>query len=377
MKIVADIDIPFLKGVLEPFAKMEYYPGREITKEMVKDADALIVRTRTKCNAALLERSPVKFIATATIGFDHIDTEYCVSRGIVWANAPGCNSGSVMQYVAAALVYLSEKYRFDFKDKTIGIIGVGNVGSKVAQVARLLGMNVLLNDPPRERKEGAAKFVSLDEIRQQADIITFHVPLIREGENKTFHLFDEDFLEKIKPETIIINTSRGEVVDTKVIKKGLLDKTIKSAIVDVWENEPDIDKELLKLVDIGTPHIAGYSADGKAGGTAMSVQAVSRFFKLGLDDWFPDDIPVLPDMHLNIDGKGLSAQEILNRAIKATYNILRDDKVLRDNVASFEKYRINYPVRREFNNYKITLTNNEEAGKLLKQLGFQVNNIDL
>jgi len=165
MKIVADNRIPFLKGVLEPYAEITYYPGAEITADKVKDADALIVRTRTRCNKALLDGSKVKFIATTTIGFDHIDTEYCRQHNIEWANAPGCNSGSVMQYIAGALAFLSQKHQFIYSEKTLGIVGVGNVGSKVAMVASALGMKVLLNDPPRERAEGKAGFVSLQEIK--------------------------------------------------------------------------------------------------------------------------------------------------------------------------------------------------------------------
>ena len=281
MKIIADSKIPFLKGVFEPYGVVEYYAGKEITPEVVKDADALIVRTRTRCDAALLQGSSVKFIATATIGFDHIDTDYCKKSGIAWKNAPGCNAGSVMQYVASVLTRLSINYHFDFNETTLGVIGVGNVGSKVARMASLLGMKVLLNDPPRERKEGRGAFVSLNEIADRADIITFHVPLNRGGADNTFHLFNHDFAKQIKPGSIIINSSRGEVVSGNVLKKVLKEKYLKAAVLDVWENEPVIDAGLVPLIDMATPHIAGYSIDGKANGTAMSVRAVSNFFNLG------------------------------------------------------------------------------------------------
>ena len=288
---------------------MEYYPGKDITAEKVKDADALIIRTRTTCDEALLTGSKVKFIATATIGFDHIDTVFCDENNIKWTNAPGCNSGSVMQYIASALVQLSNKYNFSFSEKTIGIVGVGNVGSKVARLASLLGMKVLLNDPPRKRKEGKKDFVSLKTIQDKADIISFHVPLNLKGKDKTFHLFDNDFLSKTKDGSIIINSSRGEVVSTDTLKKGLISKKVKAAVIDVWENEPNIDLELLKQVDIATPHIAGYSADGKANGTAMSVQALSRHFNLGLDDWFPENIPSPSKPSFKIDCNELSTEE--------------------------------------------------------------------
>ena len=371
MKIVADNKIPFLRGVLEAFAEVEYYPGKEITALMVKDADALIVRTRTKCDAELLEGSNVKIITTATIGYDHIDTDYCDAKGIKWTNAPGCNSGSVMQYIASALAHLSIKHKFEYSNKTMGIVGVGNVGSKVAALASNLGMKVLLNDPPRERKEGKSGFVSLQEIKEKADIISFHVPLIKEGEDKTYHLFDENFLSGLDSETIIINSSRGEVVSTTTLKNALKEKQIKAAVLDVWENEPNIDKELLELVDIATPHIAGYSADGKAMGTAMSVQALSRYFYLGLNDWFPEDIPSLPNQNIEINCQGKTNQEVINNAIQATYKIENDDLTLRKSIGTFEQQRGDYPLRREFKAFKVYLTNDNNNTEVLKQLGFR------
>jgi len=373
MKIVADNKIPFLKGVLEPYAEVAYYPGTEINAKLVNDADALLVRTRTKCNANLLENSKVKFIATATIGFDHIDTAYCESKDIRWTNAPGCNSVSVMQYIASALVFLSEKYNFNYSDKTLGVVGGGNVGSKVALLASGLGMKVLLNDPPRERVEGKSKFVSLQKIQENADIITFHVPLNNEGVDKTYHLVDEDFLHGIKPETIIINSSRGEVVSAASLKKALKEKKIKAALLDVWENEPLIDKELLDLVDIGTPHIAGYSADGKAMGTAMSVQALSRFFNFNLNNWLPDNIPQVHNNKIEIDCKELNIQEVINKAVLATYNIENDSTALKKSLKTFEAQRGNYPLRREFNAYEVCLKNDKNnIGQLLSTLGFKV-----
>ena len=373
MKIVADIKIPFLKGILEPFAEVVYSPGTEISAAMVKDADTLIIRTRTKCDADLLEGSMVKFIATATIGFDHIDTDYCNRKGIKWINAPGCNSGSVMQYIASALIYLSQKYSFTFSEKTIGIVGVGNVGTKVSRLASLLGMNVLLNDPPRERKEGKDGFISLNEIQEKADIISFHVPLNIKGTDKTHHLFDETFVEKVKPGTIIINSSRGEVVSTTVLKNALIKNRIKAAVLDVWENEPHIDPELLKLVDLGTPHIAGYSADGKAMGTAMSVQALSRYFELGLTNWFPENIPSAPNEKIKVDCWGLTAQEVISKVVLLTYSIKKDDLTLRNSISTFEQQRGDYPLRREFSAFKISLINDDKNNKdILNQLGFNI-----
>ena len=235
MKIVADSYIPFLKGLLDDVAQVEYLPPADITAEAVKDADALIVRTRTKCNEALLKDSKVRFIATATIGYDHIDTKYCAENGIAWTNCPGCNADSVNNYIHAALTTIFD----ELKGKTIGIIGVGNVGSRVERMALSLGMKVLLNDPPRAEKEGDAGFVSLKEIQEKADIITVHTPLNKE----TFHLIDEDFLSSCKNTPLIINAARGEVCDTMSLLnyKGEI-------VLDCWEEEPNINLELLKKV---------------------------------------------------------------------------------------------------------------------------------
>jgi erythronate-4-phosphate dehydrogenase len=208
LKIVIDDKIPFIKGVFEPFSEVLYLPGQKIEHRHVKDADAIITRTRTICNRELLDNTSVKFIATATIGYDHIDTSYCNENGIIWKNAPGCNSGSVMQYVASALASLAKKYNFSFQDRTLGVVGVGNVGKKIVRLGEALGMRVLLNDPPVMRR-GACGFISLEGILRECDIISLHTPLNLSGEDKTFHLFDENTFKKINPNTIFINTSRG------------------------------------------------------------------------------------------------------------------------------------------------------------------------
>ncbi|MCW8848857.1 MAG: 4-phosphoerythronate dehydrogenase, partial [Melioribacteraceae bacterium] len=241
IKIVADDKIPFLKGVLEPFVQVEYFPGSKISSEKIIDADALIIRTRTKCNKDLLEGTNVKLITTATIGTDHIDVEYCEQNNIKWINAPGCNSTSVMQYITSALLSLAEKQNFILSDKTIGIVGVGNVGSKIKKIAETLGMNVLVNDPPRERLEGGNEFSNLEILKSESDIITFHVPLIREGIDKTYHLADETFFNQLTKKLIIINSSRGEVIKTSALKDSVSKGKISNIVLDVWENEPDID----------------------------------------------------------------------------------------------------------------------------------------
>jgi erythronate-4-phosphate dehydrogenase len=374
MKVVADHKIPFLKGVLEPFSNVIYLPGNEITREHLKDADGLLTRTRTQCNEKLLAGTNVKFIASATIGFDHIDTAWCEKNGVLWTNAPGCNAGSVYQYVASVLVNLSKKHGFNFSDRSLGVIGIGNVGRKIVKLGEWLGMRVLLNDPPRARKEGPCGYVSLEGIIRECDIITCHVPLNIEGEDKTFHLINEDILRKLHPDTILINSSRGEVIDNKALKTIIKEKRIAAAVLDVWENEPNVDKELVEMLDIGTPHIAGYSADGKANGTSMVIQSLSKFFNLPLTRWFAEDVPLPDKTELTIDCKEKTPQEVLAQAILFTYNVMDDDRRLRSSVDTFEQQRGNYPLRREFHAYDITLVNSHSnIQKILTGLGFKVN----
>ena len=367
--IVIDKDIPKLKGVFENCCNPTYLKGQVIDREAIKNADALIIRTRTRANRELLENSNLKFIATATAGFDHIDTEYCNSAGIKWAHAPGCNSSSVMQYLASALVHLSEKHNFKFSEKTLGIIGVGHVGSKVASMARILGFRVLLNDPPRERIEGAEEFVSLETIRKESDLVSLHVPLNQNGQDKTLGLCDKDFFFELKTGTIIINTSRGEVVVEKELIKNLRSGHIGGTVLDVWEGEPVINLELVRLVDIATPHIAGYSADGKALGSSMVVQALSRFFKLGLDKWQAISTEGPDRKRIEFDKN--PSRNPLGHAILSTYPILKDHSSFVKDISRFEYLRNNYPVRREFPAFAIDPSGlDKEIVSSLYKLGF-------
>ena len=373
MKIVADDKIPFLRGALEPFAEVVYFPGKKINKEIIMDADALLIRTRTKCSESLLEGSKVSFIGTATIGFDHIDTVYCDKHQIKWTSSPGCNSSSVQQYITAALLKLARYHNYDLNNKTIGIVGVGNVGSKVEKNARILGMNILLNDPPRERVEGKKNFVSLDEILYESEIVTVHVPLQFVSDDKTYHLFNDLNFNKMKKGAWFINSSRGEVTDSTALKETLASGKLSGAVIDVWENEPDIDAELLAGTFIATPHIAGYSTDGKANGTAMVVNALCRHFNLPPEGWYPSDIPVPPGTNIKIDGNGKSDNDIIGEAVFKTYNIEDDDRKLRINPSEFEVQRGDYPLRREFTSFTVDLKGgNKKVRKKLKELGFGV-----
>lgn len=375
MKIVCDNKIPFLRGVLEPYAEVVYLPGRETTPEVVRDADAVITRTRTKCDAALLEGSSVKVIATATIGYDHIDTAWCEEHGIVWRNAPGCNSWSVKQYIATVLCTLARRHGLELAGMTLGVVGVGNVGSKVAEAAALLGMRVLLCDPPRARREGEKAFVSLDEILAGCDIITLHVPLSREGEDATWHLFDAARLASLRPGQFLINSSRGPVVDNAALKAALQQKRLRGAVLDVWEGEPEPDRGLMDLLDIATPHIAGYSADGKANGTMASVRTVASVLGLPLTQWRPEEIPAPPQpLRFRLEAAGKSRQQVLSEALIHTYDPLADDRALRADPASFEQLRGDYPVRREPTAFTLDLQDGSpELAETLSAIGFTVN----
>ena len=357
LKIVADDKIPFLRGILEPFAEVRYLPGGKISRADLMDADALLTRTRTRCCAELLEGTAVKFIASATIGFDHIDTGYCEANGIYWTNAPGCNSESVAQYITSLLLNQAHRTGRSLKGMTLGVIGCGNVGSKVARNARALGMNVLVNDPPRAEKEGKTGFSGLEEIKETADFITFHVPLNPDGEYATYHYADRNFFDTLGKKPFFINSSRGEVCDNQALKQAIRAGRLAGAALDVWENEPGIDTELLSLLDYATPHIAGYSADGKANGTAMSILALVKFF--GLEDRFDRRVlqrPPLPEK-TDIDlvrYAGESETELLYRAVTGSYDIVSDDCRLRGNPGGFEKLRGDYPLRREFDSFHVS-----------------------
>lgn len=373
MKIVADHKIPFLKGALEHVAEVVYLPGSAISANDVRDADALIVRTRTRCNKELLEGSKVRFIASATIGFDHIDTAYCDAHSIQWTNAPGCNANSVKQYLGSALAFIIKRSGIQLNGRTMGIVGAGHVGSRVHAMAASLGMETLVNDPPRERNEGTKNFVSLDKLLKEADVITMHTPLNKEGKDKTLHLAGKDFFRQMKKGAWFINTSRGEVVDTQVLLQALNDKHMEGAIIDVWEDEPNISQALLHAANITTPHIAGYSSDGKANGTTMSVRALSKHFKLELDNWSPASMPKTHNMQFSVDCSQMTIEDLLICLSMHTYHIENDSETLKRSPGQFEALREDYPVRREPEAYNLELVHASPTHRdVANALGFQV-----
>ena len=368
MRIIADNTIPYLKGIAEPVAEVVYLQSKAFTPEAVRDADALIVRSIDKCTRELLEGSRVKLITTATIGFDHIDTHYCEEAGITWKNAPGCNAASVGLYVLASLTALSLKCGEPLQGKVLGIIGVGHVGRIVEKLATAIGMKVLRNDPPRAEQEGESGFVSLDTLAQEADILTLHVPLTREGRYPTWHLADEAFFKKLKKKPWFINSCRGAVHDTEALLQAKKNGQITELILDCWENEPAINRELLSLASIATPHIAGFSADGKANATRMCLEEIERFFHLRLErigEVVPPQ-PAKPVIDLDVWDK-----HRLEQAVLTCFNPLHVDQRLREKPELFEYLRNHYDHPREFPAYQL-LHLREDEKEVAKKLGFAV-----
>ncbi|MBR4826977.1 MAG: 4-phosphoerythronate dehydrogenase [Bacteroidales bacterium] len=341
MTIVIDRDIPFIQGVFESYASVHYYAGNEIDADAVRHADALIVRTRTRCDEALLAGSKVKIVATATIGYDHIDLDYCRAAGIHVQNAAGCNAGAVMNYVLSAMYGTASRKRINLDGFTVGLIGVGNVGTRVANSLRILGFNVLQNDPPRAEIEGPAQFCDLDYLLRKSDVVSMHVPLNAE----TRGMADAAFFSKMKLGAFFINAARGEIVNESALLNAV--PKLGSVVIDTWCNEPDINRELLQVADIATPHIAGYSYQGKLVGTSMAVRAVARYLGIKkLFDFFPDPQGQPADaIKLDLRNKNQGQRTSI---LQYNYPIFTDDFMLRIAPQDFESLRANYRYRREF-----------------------------
>lgn len=341
MKILIDSTIPFIQGVFEPYAEVAYKDGGEISHDDLSGTEALVIRTRTRCNAELLKGTPVKIIATATAGLDNIDIDYCHDNGIFVNNADGCNSGGVMNYVFSALYGCAARKSIPLTGATFGIIGVGGTGKKVERMARMLGFKVLLCDPPRAAKEGTSQFCSLDHLLSSSDIVSLHLPL---NEN-TRGMADAGFFSKMRLGAFFINTAHGEIV----CEDALIDAMSKlgPVVVDAWQNEPSINLKLLDMVDIATPHIAGYSYQGKQISTMMAVRAVARFFSIPeLYDFYPKtDVKSLEAVKLNFSGM---TQGQIASVIQYNYPIFSDDFLFRMNPSGFTEMRANYQYRREF-----------------------------
>ena len=380
MKIIADENIPFVTECFSSIGDVETVSGRKMTSTLVSDADVLLVRSITQVGADLLAGSKVRFVGTATIGFDHIDIEYLSRNNTGFASAPGSNANSAAEYIIAALLNIANEHNIQLEGKSIGITGVGNVGSRVVNKCLALGMKTYLNDPPLQRQTGDPKYLPIEELFD-CDFITLHTPLTFDGEDKTFHLADKSFFNSLKTRCIFFNASRGGVVDSSALKAAIKTGRLQAVVLDVWENEPNIDVELLEMVDIGTPHIAGYSLDGKITGMIMIYKAACEYFglesKYDISSFLPE--PAVPEV--NIDPKCDSEQDILLSAVRKIYDIKTDDTRLRQIAEKsmeqqgrfFDNLRKTYPVRREFQNTKVIVGNrNSSPAKKLKGIGFLV-----
>lgn len=343
MKILIDQYVPYAIEVLAPYAEVVSMDGRRLAPQEVADADALIVRTRTRCNETLLGGAcNLKFVGTATIGYDHIDRDYLASRGVAFRSAAGCNARGVLQWVAAVLAHLAKVQGWSPEVKTLGVVGVGHVGSLVAEYGRMWGFRVLCSDPPRERAEGLGEsegFVPLERLLEESDIVTLHTPLSREGEDATFHLVGDDFLSKLHDGAVVLNASRGEVADTAALLRHSGRITL---CIDVWEGEPDhINSDLLAVAEIATPHIAGYSLQGKANASAIVVRALAE--RLGIEplvDWYPEGVePSSPRMI----SWGDMCAEIDDRC-----HLVEESRRMKSRPEEFEVRRNTYPLREEF-----------------------------
>ena len=380
MKIVCSDNMPYAREAFSRIGDPVVFEGRRITAEDVKDAEILAIRSTTKVDRRLLEGSRVRFVGTATIGTDHMDIPYLEANGIKWCYAPGCNASSVSEYMTAALLYLAERYGLKLSGLTLGVIGVGNVGSLVVKKAEVLGMGVIQNDPPKRDLTGDDLFRPLDELLTQSDIVTVHVPLTREGPYPTFHLANRDFFSKLNPGAIFINAARGEVMETEALLQAMGSGQVSHAVIDTWEEEPVFHVPLLDAADIGTPHIAGHSFEGKVCGTVMVYREACRF--LGVPaTWLPEGIlpePIVPEV--SVDASSHRDELVLREVVKQVYDIERDDADLRAGwngdeearSAHFDRLRRDYPVRREFRFTRVKVLNG--SSRLIERfsrLGFQ------
>ncbi|CDG98356.1 erythronate-4-phosphate dehydrogenase [Xenorhabdus bovienii str. puntauvense] len=370
MKILVDENMPYAEQLFQQLGEVQVIPGRPVPAGVLEQADAFMVRSVTKVNESLLKGSSVKFVGTATAGMDHVDQQWLSQAGIGFSAAPGCNAIAVVEYVFSALMLLAERDQFQLKDKTVGIVGVGNVGGRLADRLAALGVKTLLCDPPRADRGDEGEFWPLEKLVQEADILTFHTPLNKSGRYQTYHLADAELLSALPDNRILINASRGEVVDNQALLSVLQSGKKLRVVLDVWEPEPNLSLPLLALVDIGTPHIAGYTLEGKARGTTQVFEAYCEFLgqprRAELSDLLPE-----PDFsHITVHGE--VTQSILKRLIHLVYDVRRDDAPLRqvaEQDGAFDRLRKNYPERREWSSLTVNC-DSEKSAQLLSEIGF-------
>ncbi len=376
MNILADQQIPFAKQAFQQFGDVELIHGRDITHNNLDNVDILLVRSITKVNEELLDDTAVKFVGTATSGFDHIDQSYLKSHKIKFAYTPGSNARSVAEYVLSALLVLFDDELEKLQNSTVGIIGYGHVGSKVARFLEILGLRCLLNDPPLARQQASSLFVSLDEVLD-ADIITIHVPLIKEGLDPTYHLITETELKKVKDEAVLINTARGGVVDEFALLNKIKESSIKT-VIDVWEGEPNINQELLQTANITTSHIAGYSTDGKLRATEMLYQKACEFFQQ-TPVWTALDTNTVKKNEMELVSSSMTLLESINKLVKNSYDILQDHDLLQASLkvvseqrsSYFDELRKHYRERFEYIHTQYSISEQSDIDvTVLDKLGF-------
>ena len=376
MLIVADENIPLIDEFFAGFGEIRRFPGRAIDRAAVEQADVLLVRSVTQVDRQLLEGSPVRFVGTCTIGTDHLDLDYFQQAGISWSSAPGCNARGVVDYVLGSLLTLAEIEGADLAQRCYGVVGAGEVGGRLIKVLRGLGWQVLVCDPQRQAAEGG-DYVSLEQLIERCDVISLHTPLTRHGEHATWHLLDRQRLDRLKQGTWLINAARGPVVDNRALREVLLEREDLQAVLDVWEEEPTVDRELADLCVLATPHIAGYSLDGKQRGTAQIYQAYCRFLgqseQVSLASLLP--APWVPQVSLNANADPAWALAMICRAV---YDPRRDDADLRrslvDDVArqrsAFDGLRKHYPERREVDGLQVRIQGESPVlSRIVRALG--------
>ncbi|MCL1065229.1 4-phosphoerythronate dehydrogenase [Shewanella olleyana] len=375
MKIVADENMPYVEALFGELGEITRVNGRQLTPEQLIDVDVLLVRSVTKVNQALLaQANKLKFVGSATIGTDHIDLDYLQQQSIPFTNAPGCNATAVGEFAFIAMLELAKRFKQPLQNRVVGIVGAGNTGSALEHCLKAYGMKVLLCDPVLAKQDGKAnasrEFVSLDTIIEQADIISLHVPITRTGEDKTWYMFDEAKLNQLKPNTWLLNCCRGEVIDNRALIKVKQQRDDLKLVLDVWEGEPNPMPELVPLVEFATPHIAGYSLEGKARGTHMLFQKLCDILEVEVDKSVTNLLPAFNITQLNINSE-LSEVQLLNIA-RLVYNLSDDDYLFRNsflNNHGFDHMRKNHTHRREFSALSLVNTGQSEVDWLYK-LGF-------
>lgn len=378
MKLVIDANIPAADACFGSLGSLLRVPGREISAADIHDADALVVRSITHVNQALLAHSQVRFVGTCTIGTDHIDLAYLAEQGIGFASAPGCNADAVVDYALSSLLTMSERQGWSLLARKVGIVGVGNVGSRLQQRLQALGVSVLVCDPPRAESEGADAFAALDTLISRCDVLCFHTPLVKTGRHATHHLLNAERINELLPGTILLNAGRGDCIDGLALRSRLAGKNDITAILDVWENEPAIDAGLRDLVALATPHIAGHSLDGKLRGTWMIQQALTAYFRQPSTVSFDALCPPPPLATLTLQ-RALPLEDALRLCIRAVYDARRDHDALQRQVMhqgitkGFDDCRAYYPLRREFSTLSVVLEHDATVLQVpLQAAGFRV-----